>query len=129
MSAESPASGGDRSLLKELGRRRVFVFFWAFVLVAIANTVTEENDILLHVLDDYTDITVAIIALVIYAAWRNRTALAELKRANNIATVLAVVLIIATIFAITQEFNDPTDFGNEIPTLFFGIFMLLNRFL
>ena len=43
--------------------------------------------------------------------------------------VLAVLLILVTIFAITQEYNDPEDFGNEIPTLFFGIFMLINRFI
>ena len=45
----------QKSWMRELGRARVFLFFWVFALVAILNTVTEENDILLHVVDDYTD--------------------------------------------------------------------------
>ena len=119
----------EKSVLKEHGRRRVFVFFWGFVIVAISGVITEEMDMTLHVADDYVDIIAAVIVLALYLMWRNKTALADLKKANNIATVFAVVLVLATIFAITQEIGDPTDFGNEIPTLFFGVFMLVNRFL
>lgn len=112
---------------KWLGRTRVFAFFWAFALVAIANVITEESDIFLHGVDDYTDIILAIVALIIIAVWWKKQTPAELKRTNNVLTVLAAVLILATIFAITQESGDPTDFGNEIPTLLFGVFMLINR--
>lgn len=119
----------DSATIKQLGRRRVFGFFWVFVLFAIANTVTEENDIFLHVVDDYTDIVLAVVAIVVLLVWWKKASLPNLKRVNNILTVLAVLLILATIFAITQEMGDPTDFGNEIPTLFFGAFMIANRFL
>lgn len=122
----SVESGSDVS--KWLGRTRVFAFFWTFALVAIANTVAEERDIFLHVVDDYTDITLALIAIVVIALWWKKKTPAELKRTNNVLTALAVILILATIFAITQEIGDPADFGNEIPTLLFGIFMLINRF-
>jgi hypothetical protein len=124
----SMESGTEHSVIKELGRRRVFIFFWSFVLIAIANTVNEENDIALHVVDDYADIALAIIALALIVVWRNRKSLKDLKKLNNALTVMAVLLILATIFAITQEYTDPTDFGNEIPTLLFGIWLVINRF-
>ncbi len=127
-SDSSTSVSPDKETVKELGRRRVFAFFWVFVLFAISNVVGEENDIFLHVLDDYVDIALSIVAIVVLVVWWKRSSVKELKMANNIFTVLAVGLVLATLFAITQEMGDPTDFGNEIPTLFFGIFMLANRF-
>ncbi len=129
MGNEGTSTTSDSATIKELGRRRVFAFFWGFVLVAISNTILEENDIFLHVVDDYADIVLAVIAIVVLAVWWKRNSMPELRRTNTILTVLAVGLILATIFAISQEYNDPADFGNEIPTLFFGIFMLINRFI
>jgi hypothetical protein len=120
--------GPDQSLTKELGRRRVSIFFWALLFIAIANVVNEENDLVLHVADDYADLALAVVALGIIALWRKRKSLKDLKKLNNVLAVLAVIVILATIFAITQEYTDPTDFGNEIPTLLFGIFLLINRF-
>jgi hypothetical protein len=64
---------------------------------------------------------------ILVTMWRKRST-PTLRKANNIATVLAVLLIVATTYAITQEIGDPTDFGNEIPTLFFGIFIIINSF-
>jgi peptidoglycan/LPS O-acetylase OafA/YrhL len=118
----------DKSRVKQLGRRRVFAFFWALLLIAIANTVNEEGDIFLHVVDDYADIILAVVALIVLVAWWKKSSIPDLKRVNNIMAVLAVLVIIATIYAITQEYTDPADFGNEIPTLLFGIFLLINRF-
>lgn len=129
MSTESSSmSMPDRATIKELGRRRVFAFFWVFVLVAISNTITEENDIFLHVVDDYADITLAIVAVIILVAMWKKQSIKDLRKVNNIFTILAVLLIAAALFAISQEIGDPADFGNEIPTLFFGVFMLANRF-
>lgn len=116
------------SITKWLGRSRVYAFFWVFFLAAIANTVNEESDIALHVADDYVDIILAVVAIILLALWWKKKAPAELKRTNNVMAVFAVLLILATIFAFTQEIGDPADFGNEIPSLFFGIFMLINRF-
>ena len=118
----------DKSVIKELGRRRVFIFFWGFVIVAIANVIGEESDMFIHVLDDYLDIILAVVAIaIIVAMWRKQTA-PQLRRVNNIASILAVLLVLVTIYAISVEIGDPADFGNEIPTLLFGITMLVNRF-
>ena len=106
----------------------VYLFFWAFVVVAISKVIAEENDLFLHVADDYVDIILAVIAIAILAVMWRKKSTPSLRRANNIATILAVALIAAAIFAITQEVGDPADIGNEIPTLFFGIFMIAIRF-
>jgi hypothetical protein len=124
----SMESNADKSLTKWLGRNRVSAFFWAFALVALLNVITEENDIFLHVVDDYADIAIIVVALALLAMWWKKQSPSQLKRTGNAMAVLAVLLILATIFAITQEIGDPTDFGNEIPTLLFGIFLLINRF-
>jgi uncharacterized protein YhhL (DUF1145 family) len=124
----SMESSSDSSLTKWLGRNRVFAFFWTFALIAILNTVQEENDIFLHVVDDYTDIAIIVVAIVVLAMWWKKRSPQQLKMTGNVMAVLAVLLIAATIFAITQEYNDPADFGNEIPSLLFGIFLLINRF-
>jgi hypothetical protein len=130
MSTSPPMMSSDREQkdwARQVGRSRVFMFFWAFAVVAIGNVIGEENDMLLHVIDDYVDIVLAVIAIVVLVrVWKKGTA--ALKRANDVSAVLAVMLIAMTIFAITQEIGDPADFGNEIPTLLFGIFMLINRF-
>lgn len=117
-----------KAMQKQTGRARVFAFFWVFALAALSSTVMDEHDIFLHVIDDYTDITLAVVAIVVLAVLWRRNALPSLKKANNIMTVLAVLLMLVTFFAISQEISDPADFGNEIPTLFFAIFMLINRF-
>ncbi len=96
--------------------------------MAISNTVVEENDIFLHVVDEYADITVGIVAVILLAMWWRKQNPAQLKRTANVMALLAALIILATIFAISQEYADPADFGNEIPTLFFGIFLLANRF-
>jgi heme A synthase len=97
-------------------------------LIALLNTVAEENDIFLHVVDDYADIAIIVVAIVLLAMWWKKRSPQQLKRTGNVMAVLAVLLIVATIFAITQEYSDPADFGNEIPSLLFGIFLLINRF-
>ncbi len=74
------------------------------------------------------DITLAVIAIIVLVVWWKRQSLSDLKRVNNIVTVLAVLLILATVFAFTHEIGDTEDLANDIPTLFFGIFMLINRF-
>jgi len=119
----------DKLQVKQIGRRRVNGFFYGLLLVAIFNTVFEESDITSHVADDVADIVLAAVGLLLILAWRKRTSISDLRKINNILAVLAVLVVVATIYAITQEYTDPMDFGNEIPTLIFGIFLLINRFI
>lgn len=128
MGTEASTSMADGATIKELGRRRVFAFFWVFFVLAIAQTVSEESDELLHVADDYVDIVLAVIAIVALLVWWKRKSFKDLRMTNNLMTVLAAGLLVATLFAFSQEMGDSADLANDIPSLFFGIFMLINRF-
>lgn len=119
----------DRLRTKQYGIRRAFALLFGLVIAEIANHTVGESDMFLHAIDDYIDIVAAVIALAVILLWWKRDSLPELKKTNNVLTALAVVVILATIFAITQESSDPEDFGNEIPTLIYGIFLLINRFI
>ena len=125
---QSEFTHAQKSVIKELGRRRVFVIFLAFLAFALGNTITEESDILLHALDDYLIIALAVIGVVIFAVTWKKQSFLDLRKVNNIATIISVIFIPIVIFAITQEINDPADFGNEIPSLLFAAVLVINRF-
>lgn len=124
----STESSKDWSIVKWLARNRVSAFFFVLLLVAISETAATESDMFLHAVDDYADLTIAVVAILLLAMWWKKQTPAQLKRTANVMAVLAALVIVATLFAISQEIGDPEDFGNEIPTLFFGIFLLINRF-
>ena len=120
----------DRAAIKEMGRRRVFGFFWVFFIVALANTLSSEGDEFTHVVDNQIDIALGVIAIVVLLVWWRKTSAKDLKMMNNILAVLAVVVIILAIVTLAGMTGETTaeDLGDDIPTLFFGIFMLINRF-
>ena len=124
----SASTQEDKSYVKQISRRRVAIFFLALLLVAISETAYMESDMLLHAVDDYVDIVTAAVLLVVIAVWWKRESLPALRNLNNVIAAGAVIVLLATVFAIGQEIGDPEDFGNEIPTLFFSIFLLINRF-
>ena len=117
-----------KQLMKELGRRRLSIIFFAVGLVATLFTINEENDILLHALDDYTIVILSIVALLMILVWRKKESFGDLRRLNNILLIISVVLLIFVLFAFTQEINDPADFGNDPPQLIFLIVLIVNRF-
>lgn len=117
-----------KQLLKQFARRRLNVFFFAAALAATVFTITEENDILFHALDDYTIVTLSIIALgMILAMWK-KEGLAALKRLNNISVAIAAILLAFVAFAFTQEINDAADFANDPGQLIFLVLLVINRF-
>lgn len=117
-----------RQLLKQFARRRLNVFFFASALGATLFTITEENDMLFHALDDYSIVTLSIIVLgIIFATWK-REGLSSLKRLNNISLAIAAILLVFVAFAFTQEINDPSDFGNDPGQLIFLVLLVINRF-
>lgn len=118
----------DKGWIRELGRRRVFVFVAAFLVLALANAVREENDIFLHALDDNVIILLALIILVyVGISWKKDTPEA-LRKQHNIVMLLLVVAVAFQIYGFVQEINDPADFGNEIPSLMLLVLALVNRF-
>ena len=117
-----------KKLAKELSRRRLSTIGFATALVATIFTITDEDDIFLHALDDYAIVTLSIVALILILAWRKRESLEDLRKLNNVSLMIAVVLLVFVIFAFTQEINDASDFGDDPAQLIFLILLIVNRF-
>ncbi len=111
--------------LIQVGRRRTFVFFFVPIAMIFTAEALLESDILTHYIDDAVDVALGLIALAYFAATRKNAT--KLASANRLATIMGGLIIVATLYAITQEFNDPMDFGNEIPTIFIGFMLIMNR--
>lgn len=118
-----------QSIARELGKRRVFIFFSAFLALALAGLIPEEIDILSHAIDEIGIVTISIIVLIMIAVWRKKITLSDLRKQHNIITVLFVIALLFKLYAFTVEINDPSDFGDEIPVLIGLILTLLNRFM
>lgn len=118
----------DKSIVRELSRRRVFVFVSVFLVLGGVGIILEESDMFLHAIDDYAMVALAVIALLVYAMWRNKLSLTELKKQNNIFTALFVVALIFKLYGTMTEIGDPTDFGDEIPLLIAFVLTIANRF-
>ncbi len=123
------ASVEESSMRRELGRRRVYIFFAAFYALALVGLIPEEGDVFTHAVDEIGIVTVSIIVLILIAVWRKKVALPELKKQHNIIAALFVVALVFKLYAFTVEMNDPQDFGDEIPILIGLILTVLNRFL
>lgn len=117
-----------RKLLKQIARKRLNTLFYGAILVATLFTITDENDVLLHALDDYAIVILSIVALGLILAMRKRTTLTDLEKLNNVLAVMAVVLVAFVGFAFTQEISDVTDFANDPGQLLFLALVIINRF-
>ncbi|MDA4124124.1 MAG: hypothetical protein OK438_01545 [Thaumarchaeota archaeon] len=131
MGNESSASTtSDKDWQKQAGRRRVFGFFWIFFGVAIVQTLSSEGDTFIHVVDNYIDIALVVVAVIVLLAWWKKSSTKDLQMVNNILSVLAVILLVLAIVTLAGLTGETTaeDLADDIPTLLFGIFMLINRF-
>jgi len=115
----------DRSVVREISRRRVFIFVSTFLVLGAVG-ILEESDMFLHAIDDAM-IVLTIIALLGFAMWRNRLSLAELSKQNNIFAALFVVALIFKLYGTMTEMGDAIDFGNEIPLLIAFVLTIASR--
>ncbi len=122
-------SGSEEKLLRrEHGRRRVYIFVTAWLLLSVGGIINEESDMFLHALDEYAILTLVIIAAILFFFWRKKQSLSDLRKQHNIIWILFLVALAFKIYAIFVEAGDPTDFGNEIPIFILLILTLVNRF-
>ncbi|MDE1869426.1 MAG: hypothetical protein KGH71_00375 [Candidatus Micrarchaeota archaeon] len=115
--------------IKELAKRRVFIFAAFFMLFALGGLIGEEGDILSHAADDIVLAGIAAVTIIYLYASRNRQSLVDLRRQHNIVLVLFIIALVVQIGAIFIEMGDPMDFGNEIPSLILIVLVLVNRFI
>jgi hypothetical protein len=119
----------EKLVVRELDKRRVFVFF--AVPIALAFTVDAifvESDTFAFALDNYVLVGLSILTLVLVAVWRNKRSLGELRSQHNVIVVLFAIALLFKIYGIIIESGHPDDFGNEIPGFLILVVTVLNRF-
>jgi hypothetical protein len=82
---------------------------------------------LAHSLDDYAILAISIVALLVIGAMWKKQSLAGLRKQHNVLPALLIVALIFQIYAFIAESNDPTDLGNDYPSLTILVLMLINK--
>ena len=80
-------------------------------------------------MDDYAILAISIAALLVIGAMWKKQSLAGLRKQHNILLVLLIVAILFQIYGFVAEANDPTDLGNEYPSLTILVLMVINKFI
>lgn len=115
--------------LTEFARVRTFLYFYIASFIIFIGVIFEELGPDFHELDDILFIALAFIAIVIIIyRWKNRS-LSGLRLTNNISALIAFLLVLVSIYAISIEMGDTADFGDEIPQLLLSIIILISRFI
>ena len=119
----------EKSIARELAKRRAFIVLFIVLIEIVGAFVNLEGDMLTHSLDDYAILVISIIGLLVIAAMWKKQSLAGLKKQHNILLVLLIVALVFQIYAFIAESNDPTDLGNEYPSLTILLLMIVNKFI
>jgi hypothetical protein len=119
----------EKSIARELAKRRAFIVLFIVLIEIVGAFVNLEGDMFAHSLDDYAILAISLVALlVIGAMWKKQT-LAGLRKQHNILLVLLIVALVFQIYGFVAEANDPTDLGNEFPSLTILVLMVINKFI
>ena len=119
----------ERSIARELAKRRAFIVLFIVLIEIVGAFVNLEGDMLAHSLDDYAILVISIIGLLVIAAMWKKQSLVGLKKQHNILLVLLIVALVFQIYGFIAESNDPTDLGNEYPSLTILLLMIVNKFI
>ncbi len=115
--------------LNEFAKMRTFRYFFIASFITFVGLIAAEYGADMHELDDAIFCGLAIVALIILTKRWTKNTVKELKYTNNIMAVLALLMVLISIYAIMIEAGDPTDFGDDIPQLILSIVILLSRFI
>ncbi len=119
----------EKSIARELAKRRAFIVLFIVLIEIVGAFVNLEGDMLAHSLDDYAILVISIIGLLVIATTWKKQSLAGLKKQHNILLVLLIVALVFQIYGFIVESNDPTDLGNEYPSLTILLLMIVNKFI
>ena len=129
MTATVPTSAIDeKSISRELAKRRAFIVLFIVLIEILGAFIGIENDMIAHSIDDYAILALSVIGLLVIAAMWKKQSLASLKKQHNILLALIIVAMAFQIYAFIAESNDPTDLGNEYPSLTILLLMIVNKF-
>jgi hypothetical protein len=118
----------NKNITKQISRRRVFLFIFAFLFIGMLLDVMAELDVLAYALDDIAIVSLSAIGILLMAYMRKDTSSKKLELQNNIMLVLVVAMILFQIVGIFVELKSPEDFGDDIPVLIGLVLALVNRF-
>jgi len=119
----------EKSIARELAKRRAFIVLFIVLIEIVGAFIGLESDMIAHSLDDYAILAISIVALLVIGAMWKIQSLAGLSKQHNILLVLLIVALAFQIYAFIAESNDPTDLGNEYPSLTILVLILINKFL
>jgi cytochrome bd-type quinol oxidase subunit 2 len=119
----------EKSVARELAKRRAFIVLFIVLIEIVGAFIGLEGDTFAHALDDYAILAISIVALLAVGAMWKKQSLASLRKQHNTLLVLLAVALVFQIYAFIAESNDPTDLGNEFPSLTILILMLINKFI
>jgi peptidoglycan/LPS O-acetylase OafA/YrhL len=118
----------EKSIARELAKRRAFIVLFIVLIEIVGAFIGLEGDMIAHSLDDYAILAISIIAFLVIGAMWKKQSLTGLRRQHNILLALLIVALVFQIYAFIAESNDPTDLGNEYPSLTILVLMLINKF-
>jgi len=119
----------EKSIARELAKRRAFIVLFIVLIEIVGAFVNLEGDMLAHSLDDYAILAISLVALLVIGAMWKKQSLTGLRKQHNILLVLLIVALVFQIYGFIAESNDPTDLGNEFPSLTILVLMLINKFI
>ena len=118
----------EKSIARELAKRRAFIVLFIVLIEIVGAFIGLEGDMIAHSLDDYAILAISIVALLVIGAMWKKQSLAGLRKQHNIVLVFLIVALVFQIYGFIAESNDPTDLGNEFPSLTILILMLINKY-
>jgi cytochrome bd-type quinol oxidase subunit 2 len=119
----------EKSVARELAKRRAFIVLFIVLIEIVGAFIGLEGDMFAHALDDYALLAISIVALLVIGAMWKKQSLAGLRKQHNILLALLIVALVFQIYGFIAESNDPTDLGNEFPSLTILVLMLINKFI
>lgn len=124
---EKISQKSDLGWIKEIARRRVYIFFSLFMVLAFTPLLKEESDKLLHVMDDIAMVLGALTVLILSFLWKKKNSYQELRKQHLLFTVIFFIVLVFQIAALPLEISDPTDFGNDIPSVILVVLTICNK--
>ncbi len=119
----------EKSIARELAKRRAFIVLFIVLIEIVGAFINLEGDMFAHALDDYAVLAISIVGLLVIGVMWKKQSLAGLRKQHNILLVLLIIALLFQIYGFIAESNDPTDLGNEYPSLTILILMLINKFI
>lgn len=120
----------DISVIRSWAGKRRGTGIMAALAGGYIGAIMQEMDHVVYVVDDLVIGLVGAIVLILYLIWRKHGDVNSLKRDTNVfSALLLFALLIKIIWLFGVEIHDPDAIGDDIPSIYFLIVVLLNRFM